>query len=141
MDKQLLISINPIYAKAIYEGRKRIELRRSLPKKLHSHLAFIYETSPISKVTGWVRIGGFIHMKKDEFWRRFGLMTGITEDEFFNYFNDIEDAHGAYIDSAHHLEIPFSLNDFKLNKPPQSYRYIDYHPYIDDDLFLLTLTL
>lgn len=80
-------------------------------------------------------------MRKDEFWRRFGLMTGITEDEFFNYFSGMVDAHGIYIDSAHHLKIPFSLKDFKLNKPPHSWRYINYHPYIDDDLFLLTLTL
>ena len=141
MDKQLLISIQPIHAKAIYEGRKRIELRRSLPKKSHGHLAFIYETAPMSMVTGWFRIGGFIHLKKDEFWKKFGLMTGITEDEFFYYFSGQECAHGIYIDSAHRLDITLSLKDFRLNRPPQSCRYINYHPYIDNDLFLLTLTL
>lgn len=131
MDKQLLISIHPIHAKAIYEGRKRIELRRSLPKNFVGHLVFMYETSPVSMITGWFVIGAYINIRKDEFWRRFGHITGITKDEFFNYFSGDEYAHGIYIDSGHRFQIPLSLNNFMLNRPPQSWRYISYYPNID----------
>lgn len=131
MDKQLLISIHPIYAKAIYEGKKQIELQRSLPKNFYGHLVFIYETAPVSKITGWFVIGAYIHVRKDGFWTGFGHLTGITKDEFFNYFSGQKYAHGIYIDSGHRFENPLSLKDFMLNRPPLTWRYISYYPNID----------
>ena len=50
--KVIVISIKPKYAKAIYEGRKHWEFRKA-PPPLYERI-YIYESAPVSKVTGWL---------------------------------------------------------------------------------------
>ncbi|MBR3777210.1 MAG: hypothetical protein IKL02_06440 [Kiritimatiellae bacterium] len=50
--KVIVMSLKPKYAKAIYEGRKNWEFRKTPPplfKKI-----YIYESAPVSKITGTV---------------------------------------------------------------------------------------
>lgn len=53
----LLLSIKPYYAAEIYSGRKTAEYRRSPPRRALPGLAFLYETHPVSAVTGQVEMG------------------------------------------------------------------------------------
>lgn len=48
-----VISIQPRFAKAIYAGEKRWEFRKVPPKSFQSF--FVYESSPVSKITGHVK--------------------------------------------------------------------------------------
>ena len=50
--KVIVMSIKPKYAKAIYEGRKHWEFRKA-PPPLYQRI-YIYESAPVSKVTGWL---------------------------------------------------------------------------------------
>ena len=50
--KVIVMSIKPKYAKAIYEGRKHWEFRKA-PPPLYERI-YIYESAPVSKVTGWL---------------------------------------------------------------------------------------
>ena len=50
--KVIVMSIKPKYAKAIYEGRKHWEFRK-VPPPLYERI-YIYESAPVSKVTGWL---------------------------------------------------------------------------------------
>ena len=50
--KAIVMSIKPQYAKAIYEGRKQWEFRKA-PPPLYERI-YIYESAPVSKVTGWL---------------------------------------------------------------------------------------
>ena len=50
--KVIVMSIKPKYAKAIYEGRKQWEFRKAPPPLLTR--IYIYESAPVSKVTGWL---------------------------------------------------------------------------------------
>lgn len=50
--KVVVMSIKPKYAKAIYEGRKQWEFRKA-PPPLYQRI-YIYESAPVSKVTGWL---------------------------------------------------------------------------------------
>lgn len=50
--KVIVMSIKPKYAKAIYEGRKYWEFRKAHPP-LYERI-YIYESAPVSKVTGWL---------------------------------------------------------------------------------------
>ena len=50
--KVIVMSIKPQYAKAIYEGRKQWEFRKA-PPPLYERI-YIYESAPVSKVTGWL---------------------------------------------------------------------------------------
>ena len=48
----LLISIHPEYAKKIFEGTKRVELRRIQPKIFEDDLVVVYVTSPVKRSFG-----------------------------------------------------------------------------------------
>lgn len=50
--KVIVMALKPKYAKAIYEGRKNWEFRKA-PPPLYQRV-YIYESAPVSKVTGWV---------------------------------------------------------------------------------------
>ncbi len=54
--RALLLSLKPKYAQAIYEGRKTLEFRRRPPRCAFPIRAFIYETLPVGRVTGFVMI-------------------------------------------------------------------------------------
>ena len=53
--KVIVMSLKPKYAKAIYEGRKNWEFRKTPPPSYKG--IYIYETAPVSKVTGVVVFG------------------------------------------------------------------------------------
>ena len=50
--KVIVMSLKPKYAKAIYEGRKNWEFRKT-PPPLFKEI-FIYESAPVSRITGRV---------------------------------------------------------------------------------------
>lgn len=50
--KVIVMALKPKYAKAIYEGRKNWEFRKA-PPPLYQ-MVYIYESAPVSAVTGWV---------------------------------------------------------------------------------------
>ena len=56
--KVIVMSIKPKYAKAIYEGRKQWEFRKA-PPPLYERI-YIYESAPVSKVTGWLMFSGAV---------------------------------------------------------------------------------
>ena len=50
--KVIVMSLKPKYAKAIYEGRKNWEFRKTPPPLFQT--IYIYESAPVSKITGTV---------------------------------------------------------------------------------------
>lgn len=124
MEKALLISIKPIYADAIYRGLKSIELRRHLPVNFDGTTAFIYETSPISMVTGLFVVGGFITLPKTQFWERFRNESYISKTVFESYFDSCTVARGIYILDSMKFQTPMSVSAFLRNRPPQSWCYV-----------------
>lgn len=122
-DKPLVISIKPKFAAAIYSGVKTIELRRVLPRNWTGSLVFIYESAPVSSITGSFHCYSTLRMKKELFWINFGEKTGISVDEFFQYFNGLEYAQGLFIHEATRYEFNMPLSNLQLKKPPQNFCY------------------
>lgn len=131
MDKALLISIKPKYASMIYAGLKVVELRKVIPSQFEGHMAYIYETAPISMVTGYFVVGGFISLKKDMFWNTYGQLTMIPKTDFYRYFQNYEKAHGIISVGAHKFVNGIYINFFGLRRPPQSWCYIQDRPLQD----------
>ena len=52
MQKEVILSIHPKYAKAIYEGRKHWEFRKAPPPLFRE--MYVYESAPVSAVTGTI---------------------------------------------------------------------------------------
>ncbi|MDD2620893.1 MAG: ASCH domain-containing protein [Syntrophomonadaceae bacterium] len=57
MNNALLLSIHPEYARMIFEGTKKVELRKICPRRVASgDYVFVYVTSPIQMLIGYFEI-------------------------------------------------------------------------------------
>jgi predicted transcriptional regulator len=57
MSQQIIMSLRPIFAEAIYQGLKHFEFRRVKVKIHGGDHVFIYESAPISCLTGEFYVG------------------------------------------------------------------------------------
>lgn len=122
----IMISIHPQFAKAIFRGEKKVEFRKlNIPK--HVEYIVLYMTAPESKIAGYFRVKGVVEDFASELWKRFGDVSGTTEEFFFKYYGEAGKGRGFLVDDVNVLQNPIPLD--KLNggsgKPPQSFSYID----------------
>ena len=91
----LVMSIKPQYADAIYSGVKRFEFRKKPPTNLKA-VYLIYESAPVSKLTGTVmfcasftvRAGGMVNFISRLMNVKKSIaveMMGISEKELISY--------------------------------------------------------
>lgn len=125
-DRALLISIQPRFAKAILDGTKTIELRRTMPTLSAPARALIYASSPTKAIVGWATIDGVLRATPQELWRTQKDSTGVTEAEFDEYFAGRDDAFGYQLTSVERAVSPVSLATLREHalEPPQSWRYV-----------------
>ena len=127
----LLISIKPQHAKKIFKGEKTVELRKSAPTRANkgSYL-LIYVTSPIKELWGICKIENIIKEKPDILWKNIGKQTGISKQEFQEYYKENNNAYGIELKEIRSL----LKNTIKLDNlrdmipgfmPPQTYGYVD----------------
>lgn len=129
----LLISIKPQYAKKIFNGEKTIELRKSSPLRagIDSYM-LIYVTAPVKELWGICKIKNIIKDNPDVLWEKFGHETGISKDEYDDYYKDAINAYGIELKEVYRI-FDKKINLEKLREiipeftPPQTYRYIDNH--------------
>jgi len=88
--KVIVMALKPKYARAIYEGRKNWEFRKTPPPLFH--YIHIYESAPVSAVTGWVMFSEAItgvptvvmdFAKNNRVYTR--NLTGISFDDLQKY--------------------------------------------------------
>ncbi len=127
----LIISVKPEYAKKILKGEKTIELRKSAPKKAGKNdYILIYVTAPIKELWGIYRIENIIKENPDTLWENFGKQTGISKQEFNDYYKENKNAFGIQLQEVKNL-IKHSIKLDNLKSlipgfmPPQTYSYID----------------
>ena len=124
----VLLSIKPKYAQLIKSGLKKYEFRRKIFKKAGASRVFIYSTSPVKKIIG-VFDASVIHQDSPyRIWDIFGAYSGLSEEEFFQYFRGCEIAYAIEIRNLVTFEEPQDPCDYFLKfTPPQSYRYFNPH--------------
>lgn len=122
----VLLSIKPKYAELIRSGLKKYEFRRKIFKKTSGCKIFIYSTSPVKKITG-VFDASIIHQDSPyRIWDMFGEYSGISEEDFFQYFRGCETAYAIEIRNLVIFEKPHDPSNYFLEfTPPQSYRYFN----------------
>lgn len=127
-NKVLLLSIRPRYAEKIFQGMKKVELRRVRPKIQHGDYILVYVTSPIKALEGILQVDYVIEDRPHELWTHVKNTAGVTRDEFDAYYDGASIGYGIFLKEAKRINNPISLD--KLRKlfgsfyPPQSYRYL-----------------
>lgn len=119
---RVLLSIKPEFAFKIFDGEKKYEFRKVVFKNPKVKTVVVYASSPVQKVIG--EFEDILSSNPNEIWKKTKKYSGITEDFFYEYFENREIAHAIKIKGIKKYEKPLSLkDDFKV-MPPQSYLYL-----------------
>ncbi|MBO8129600.1 MAG: ASCH domain-containing protein [Peptococcaceae bacterium] len=126
--KAILLSVRPKYAKKIFDGTKTVELRRICPRITAGDLVFVYVSSPIKALVGAFKVDRIVSAPPDELWADIGCQSGITWEEFNEYFRGVTVGFGIVIRDVWKLTKPVNLSNLKRQwpgfQPPQNYHYL-----------------
>lgn len=120
--KVIVMSLKPKYAKAIYEGRKNWEFRKTPPPLFKT--IYIYESAPVSKITGTVLFSEEIRgcpltvydiVKTNKCFKQ--NLSGITKLELEEYTGPLNLVSALRVHRAERLEHPITFSA----KSPQNW--------------------
>ncbi len=124
----LLLSIRPQYAERIFNGSKRIELRRTRPRVKQGDIVVIYVSSPVKAIKGAFWVDHVLEAEPDKLWGQVGLLAGIGRDEYDQYYAGAQTAFGIAVSAPWSFIKPVGLSQLRELwmgfHPPQSYRYL-----------------
>jgi len=120
----ILLSIHPRHANNIIAGSKKYEFRRTIPTREFENV-WLYVTAPVGAIAGYFESEGQVLGKPHAVWESCKDAAGITEKEFYDYFNGLEIAHAIKV--GNFFARPFvTIKDLMggTDRPPQSFCYI-----------------
>lgn len=120
----MLLSIKPIYAKAILEGKKEYEFRKRRCKPGVNNIVF-YSTSPESKVVGEAEIEDIIEGSPSKIWELAKKTAGITRAKYCAYYHGYYNAVAYKLTNVVAYVPPKKLSDYGIGHVPQSFIYLD----------------
>ena len=121
---RVLLSIKPEFAEKIFNGTKKYEFRRSVFKNKDVKTIVVYASSPVQRVIGEFEIDSIINEDLPLLWNKTKDHSGITENFFFEYFNNKEKGYAIKIKRAKKYDKSLSLKDDFNASPPQSFMYL-----------------
>ena len=124
----MLISLKPCYSGLIFDGVKKIELRRRPLAHMQGREVLIYVTSPVMQLQGGFRAGEVWTGSPDEVWDVVAGSAGIDKQAFDAYYAGQSVAYALEIQEVWQYANPLSLGTlrhrFQSFVVPQSWRYI-----------------
>lgn len=116
VDDELLISIRPSFADAIFNGSKTVEIRRRIPSIEIGVRLWIYVTKPVGEVRGVARVAEIIKGDPDVVWRACGPRTGLSRSDFDDYLDGSATAYGIALRDVE-VGRPVSMAALKMLRP------------------------
>lgn len=129
MNRVLLISVKPEFANKIFDGSKRIELRKSRPNIGAGDIVVIYSTVPEKAVIGICAVNEVLEETPDYIWKNHYQVLGIDKKRYFEYYKDSDIAIGIVLTPIQKLPKKIPLDSIRKTfprfSPPQTFRYFD----------------
>lgn len=120
---KVVLSIKPEFAFKIFDGTKKFEFRKAIFKNSDIKTVIVYASSPVQKVIGEFDIKRIINQDIDSLWELTQEFSGITEDFFYDYFENRTEGFAIEVKNAKKYKHPKCLKtDYNL-LPPQSFAY------------------
>ena len=138
--KAILLSIKPEWAEKIYNGEKTIEWRKSRPRidrNNHHTRVYIYETAPVKRITGHFTLSGCyeVDLGCKPANMSDALMTVdiqrrgcVPHEDLVNYQGKSRCIYAWSVDRRREVvryNVPYRLDHFGLERPPQSWQYVE----------------
>lgn len=133
MRQDIIISIRHEFAENIYAGEKTYELRKHQPNAPMGTWCWIYEPTPVGKITGFFSYGGCLKEEKGEMLNSLEDSLGLPSRQYFHdYYSKDYYAHAWVILTPARLSVPLPLDLIGLQQAPQSYIFfngevLDFH--------------
>lgn len=128
MMRPLLLSLKPCYADSIFEGLKKVELRRRIVSHIKDRDVFVYVSSPVMELRGGFRAGDFWHGTPEEIWTKVSELAHVNKQDFDTYFEGRTVAYAFEVTNVWESPKPVNLNTLRRKFPnfavPQSWRYV-----------------
>ena len=128
-DEHVLISLEERHAENIFSGRKRVELRRRPMKVSIGATVWIYVKLPVGSMMGCARVSDSYVLAPSTLWRRFSGVSGLTRDEFFDYYDGVSTGFALALKDVERLPRSISLDALREAlsgfQPPQFFKRID----------------
>jgi len=125
--RDVVLSIKPIYSEKILEGRKTVELRRRFPVSApNGTLAYIYSTSPVKAMVGTASIRDVLKLPIEQIWAEFEATAFIERKQFDKYFDGLDHGFALVFDEVRAFSRPLPLTELREKfdfEPPQSFLY------------------
>ena len=125
----IMLSVSPVYARAIVTGNKSVELRRRAPRIADGTRAWLYSTLPVGEVVALLTIETVVEAPVERIWQLYGLRSAISKSAFETYFDGLKSGAALIIGDVQSLKVPVSLQEMREHgafHPPQFYRRV--HP-------------
>jgi len=121
----VLLSIKPRFASAIFSGEKQFEFRRAIFKDKNVKKVYVYASKPIGLVIGEFEVEEVITEEPDSLWNITKSASGISKKYFDEYFEGKQIAYAIKVSRAQEYAKPATLMElFDINRPPQSFMYV-----------------
>lgn len=120
--EDVLISIRPNFADAIFSGKKTVELRRRVPAIKSGARLWIYVTKPVGAVMGYAELKHVSVGEPDEIWAEQGSFSGLSREQYDAYFEGSKSASALMLHNVRKMApVPMSqLRQMRANfHPPQ----------------------
>jgi predicted transcriptional regulator len=119
----VVMSIHPIFAASILEGKKKVEFRKQRPRRAFSHV-LIYATAPTQQIVGYFEVEGIDEAHPRDIWARFKKVGGIASKLYWAYYGRNHLAYAIKVGRTFRLSVPRTLRSLcGTIHPPQSFCY------------------
>lgn len=118
-----LFPIKKEYVKKIFDGSKAYEYRKSFCS-LEVDTIVIYESRGKGLVVGEFEIADRLCDTPRNIWERTKGYAGISESDFFSYFEGRDKACAYVVGNVNVFLKPKTLQDYGINVVPQNFCYI-----------------
>lgn len=113
----MLLSIKPCFVDLIRLGNKTVELRKKMRNDINK--IYVYESSPVQKVTGIIIVKEIKKLPVDILWKRTKNQSCVDKKFFDEYFRNSKVGIGIFIKKFIKIK-PVSLKVINAF-PPQNY--------------------
>jgi len=125
--RDVVLSIKPVYSEKILEGSKTVELRRRFPVSApNGALAYIYSTSPVKAMVGTAAIRDVLKLPIERIWAEFESTASIEREKFDKYFEGLDYGIALVFEDVKAFSRPLPLSELREKfgfEPPQSFLY------------------
>ena len=127
-ERALLLSVRPEFAERIFDGSKRVELRRRCPRIRPGDMVYIYVSSPVRALAGQFIVQRVLSLGVDDLWDVVRERAGVTQEEFEEYYKGAVLGYAIFIAESSRLPRPIGLATLRRIwggfEPPQSFAYL-----------------